>query len=199
MVNPTKDLHGAEREAKRIEERFPATSRIRLKKLHGSDATRARVLEAFRSGEFDVVHYAGHAFFDVTEPSLSGLRCADRVLSGADLAGVSQLPALVFFNACESARVRGAKSANVIKQIEKNVGLAEAVLRGGVSNFIGTYWPVADEAATEFAGNFYEALVAGKPVGEALNRGRQAVRDLESPDWADYIHYGSFDFVVKNL
>jgi len=49
-----------------------------------------------------VVHYAGHAFFDREQPARSGILCHGRqVLSGLDLAGVSRLPSLIFFNACE--------------------------------------------------------------------------------------------------
>ena len=55
-----------------------------------------------------MVHYAGHAEFDESHPEHSGIRCyGSQVLSGADLAGLGNLPALVFFNACESGRVRG--------------------------------------------------------------------------------------------
>ena len=46
------------------------------------------------NGTFDVVHYAGHAYFDPQNPSRSGILCAGHeVLSGADLAGIGNLPA----------------------------------------------------------------------------------------------------------
>ena len=78
-----------------------------------------------------------------------------------------------------------------------SVGLAEAFMRGGVANFLGTYWPVGDAAAEAFARTFYTAILAGQPLGEALTRGRAAVRQKRSPDWADYIFYGDADFVLK--
>jgi CHAT domain-containing protein len=78
------------------------------------------------------------------------------------------------------------------------VGLAEAFLRGGVANYVGTYWPVGDEAAECFAQTFYTDLLNKKPIGEALLAGRDKVRNgTKSVDWADYIHYGSYDFVLK--
>jgi len=53
-----------------------------------------------RSGKYDVIHYAGHAYFDAHLPSRSGILCHGReVLSGAELAGLGNLPGLVFFNA----------------------------------------------------------------------------------------------------
>jgi CHAT domain-containing protein len=202
--DPNLSLDGAEEEAKRIQAIFPSSSRIRLQRLHGMEATRAAVLSAFRSGKYDVVHYAGHAFFDAAEPSLSGILCSDARLTGVDLAGLSQLPALMFFNACESGRLRSAarrREVSIHERIAKNVGLAEAFLRGGVSSYIGTYWPVGDAEASAFAQTFYEALVGGSSVGGAVNAGRRAVIALKTPsiDWADYVHYGSYDFIIKGV
>jgi CHAT domain-containing protein len=164
-------------------------------------------LEHFRSGQFDVVHYAGHAFFDPTAPERSGLICAppdDRnpaVLSGADLAGLGQLPMLVFFNACESARIRGVKKIGANPKhpdrVRGLVSVAEAFMRGGVANFLGTYWPVGDEAASKFAWTLYHSLLDGQPLGLAVTQARKQVLEIRSADWADYIHYGSPNFVLK--
>ena len=104
----------------------------------------------------------------------------------------------MFFNACESGRLRGSnQSRKVRRALAATDGLAEAFLRGGVANYLGTYWPVGDEAATAFASAFYSSLVSGEPLGSAVNRGRAAVRSARSCDWADYMHYGSYDFVIK--
>jgi len=71
-------------------------------------------------------------------------------------------------------------------------------MRGGAANYVGTYWPVGDDAAAAFAETFYKDLVLGESIGKALQNGRNAVRKLKSVDWADYIHYGSYDFVLKH-
>ena len=70
-------------------------------------------------------------------------------------------------------------------------------VRGGVANYVGTYWPVGDTSAKLFAENFYKSLLRGETAGKALLAGRRAVWDEPSVDWADYIHYGSHDFVLK--
>lgn len=87
-----------------------------------------------------------------------------------DLTGLTNLPAVVFFNACEAARVRGsrpvtAKPAKVgktgkeikpaSKQIIESSGMAEALMRGGIGNYLSTYWPVNDQAAKTFSETFY--------------------------------------------
>ncbi len=202
VVNPTEDLDGADAEGARVERILSEDPRIRITKLERSQATWSAVRAAFRSGEFDVVHYAGHAFFDPHTRSRSGILCHGRqVLSGLDLANLEMLPSLVFFNACEAARVRSAPERvdgeATAKRLETNVGLAEALLRAGVGNYIGTYWPVGDASATKFAETFYQVIMEGKSVGEALQSGRMTLRAMPSVDWADYIHYGSPQFVVK--
>jgi CHAT domain-containing protein len=172
--------------------------------LRGREADWQALSEAFRSGTYDAIHYAGHAYFDRGDPSKSGAICSDhRVLSGADLAGMNHLPALVFFNACEAARIRkqperaGGRSAR--NRIEQNVSLAEAFLRGGIANYVGTYWPVGDAGAKTFAEVFYAELLKGEAIGDALLKGRRAVFELGNVDWADYIHYGGFDFRLEHV
>ena len=117
-------------------------------------------------------------------------------LSGGDLAAMDSVPALVFFNACESGRLRSA--VKPLRQLDRSVGFAEAFLRGGVANFIGTWWPVSDAGATTFATLLYRELAGGSSIGVALNAARTAVRELPSADWANYLHYGSFDFALKS-
>ena len=144
VVNPTEDLEGAEKEGKRVQELIGGRQHVRITQIRGKEATRKRLREEFGSGKYDILHYAGHASLDPVRVSRSGILCSDAPLTGAELAELSSLPALVFFNACESARVRKRikrESAHVTRdlsqRIERSVGLAEAFLRGGVANYIG--------------------------------------------------------------
>jgi CHAT domain/Cytosol aminopeptidase family, N-terminal domain len=204
VVDPQQDLQGARAEGERIQKLLGERQRVRITRVDGAKATRARLKSEFSSGRYDILHYAGHAYFDPDQPARSGLLCADGALTGAELAALGNLPSLTFFNACESARVRRRvtrESANVThdlrERIERSVGVAEAFLRGGVANYIGTYWPVGDVGAKAFADVFYDALVGGETLAEAIAKGRAEVNALESQDWADYIFYGSPDFRVK--
>jgi hypothetical protein len=197
VVNPTGDLPGAVEEGERIARLLAKLDGAGITLIKGGDATRARLLAEFRSGDYDAIHFAGHAYFDPEAPASSGILCAGgRVLSGADLAALDSVPALVFFNACESGRLRTA--VNPLRQLDRSVGFAEAFLRGGVANFIGTWWPVSDGAASSFATTLYRGLAKGQSIGTALNASRKAVRELPSADWANYLHYGSFDFTLKS-
>jgi hypothetical protein len=205
VVNPTEDLEGAVQEGLRLQKLFGAQSRLRIQKLEGAEATRKRLLDAFSSGAWDVVHYAGHAHFDAVHPARSGILChGGEVLAGSDLASLSNLPSLVFFNACESSRIRsprtkakGKEPRDIGERIERNVSFAEAFLRGGIANYVGTYWPVGDASAELFSLAFYGGLLAGQALGEALCEAREKLRAAHLVDWTDYVHFGSHDFVLK--
>jgi pimeloyl-ACP methyl ester carboxylesterase len=203
IVNPTEDLPGAESEGKNIKKILDTDASIKLTELWRGDATLAAIRAAFRSGEFDVVHYAGHAYFDRFNRARSGLLChGGLVLTGMDLVQLEHLPALLFFNACESARVRSVaqrdSGVGTATRLETNIGLAESLLRAGVANYLGTYWPVGDAPAMAFGRAFYTEVAGGKTIGEALQAGRGAIKaDSNSVDWADYIHYGSPEFRLK--
>lgn len=200
IVNPTGDLEGADLEGERLTKLLGRRNNIKLHPIHGAEATRERVQAEFESGKYDVLHYAGHARFEERNPAGSGISLFDGRLTGLDLASLSNLPALVFFNACESARLPSephVRRKNIRERIDSNVGLAEAFLRGGVANYLGTYWPVGDDSAPLAAAALYSAIVKGRSMGVAVNAARGALRDDKSIDWADYIHYGSYDFTIK--
>jgi hypothetical protein len=205
VTNPTGDLVGAEGEGDGIRALLSSLPGVRLTERRELQATRKQLLADFRSGKFDVIHYAGHAFFEPSHPARSGLLCTGReVLSGADLAGLGSLPSLVFFNACESGRMPSRKGKTpppdpeaVARMSADNVSVANAFIRGGVANFLGTYWPVGDEAALKFSEAFYPLLLAGKTIGEAILAGRRVVKETRSVDWADYLLYGNPEFILK--
>ncbi|MFN7960312.1 MAG: CHAT domain-containing protein [Thermoanaerobaculia bacterium] len=215
VVNPTGDLPGATREGERIKSLFKDQHGKRLTVISGADATRKKLIEELGSGLYDVVHYAGHAFFEPANREQSGILAAGyEPVTGADLAEIAKLPALVFFNACESGRVRrlapgqfqpekaaaggakekaGAKSRD--EHLQAAVSLAESFLLGGVANFLGTYWPVGDEAAETFATTFYRQILDGKTLGTALQAARQGI--LDTQDWPNYLLYGDAEFRLK--
>lgn len=196
VVDPTGDLAGAREEGKALAEVLGKTAGIEVTVVKGPEATRARIRSELASGSYDVLHYAGHAQFDQDDRSRSGLLCSDGLtFAGAQLSGIESLPALAVVNACESGRVRKKTAASPREKASDKervkVSLAEAFLTGGIASYVGTYWPVGDAAAASFAEAFYGQLLAGKPIADALIAGRNAVKDVGSIDWADYVHYGT--------
>ena len=92
--------------------------------------------------------------------------------------GLRNLPFMIFFNACEAGRIRGRRdtaSRSASRQITESAGVAEALMRGGVANYMSTYWPVGDKAAELFGATFYKEVLAGNTIGGAVLAGRRAV------------------------
>ena len=196
--DPTSDLGGADREAQMIYEALRDIVGDRyIEFLRQKDATKSNILKALRSGQYDMLHYAGHAAYEENERWRSGIKCAGgEILTGRDLAQLSQLPAVMVFNACESARVRKAQR----KQNSDFQGsFAEAAIMAGISHYVGTYWQVNDLDAVSFAKTFYEEMSEGEMIGNALVKARKSVqeRDPSTVDWLNYIHYGNRLFRMK--
>jgi uncharacterized protein YjbI with pentapeptide repeats/class 3 adenylate cyclase/CHAT domain-containing protein len=144
--------------------------------------------------DYDIVHFAGHAEYQVETPEASAWLFHDGGLTSSDIlnmAGSGPLPALVFSNACQSGYTEEWRVSEHLGQ--EIYGLANAFLLAGVQHYIGTFWEVPDAPSAQFALAFYSHLIKGASVGEAL---RLARRDLverfgkETVIWASYMLYG---------
>ena len=164
--------------------------------LQGADATGEELTRHLSSGRYDLIHYAGHAGFDLAlrEPAKSFLLLhngqrftaerVQRVLEGRPI---------VFLNACDTSRSDNeddSKSTGLI--VARAQGLASAFIYGGAQACVGTLWPVFDDSARDLATSFYSQLVARQRVGEALREARRTSHDKHGDrlTWAAYALYG---------
>jgi CHAT domain-containing protein len=187
--NPTKDLEGAAREAGDVNallQKLKKEQRIQEPIFLPEDKATAEAV-AFHLAQSDILHYCGHAFFDGPEPGQSGLILANRVkFTGEDLRKIDRLPRMAFVNACEAGRVRGADDS-------KAAAFAELFLQSGIDAYLGTFWEVADAAASCFANTVYTQLALGKLLDEAVLEGRNKLFP-KHPDWANYMLFGGATF-----
>ena len=117
--------------------------------LLDDSATLARVLAA--CVRFDVIHFACHGGFDLSQNTGYLLLANDERLYPADLALAPGLGAdLMVLNACISG-----VSSREGRNGDQSLGLPSALLYGGARQVIGTLWPVDTEAAVNFAATFY--------------------------------------------
>ncbi len=203
VADPAEDapLPGAQEEGEavvRVFERFKAELGydVQVVSLLGPRrATRVAVLEHLINHRFDILHYAGHCFFDEKDPSHCGwIFSGNRILSAHELSRIDRIPRLVFSNACESGitpRQREQRSALLAPSF------AEAFFARGVGDFVCTAWPVDDAAALAFARRVYEGLLGfrGSPetMHEAITGGRIEIAQLGLgglQTWGAYQHYG---------
>ncbi|MCL6582354.1 MAG: CHAT domain-containing protein [bacterium] len=144
--------------------------------------------------QFDLIHYAGHADYNLDDPSTSGWILEDGKFTALDihkLSGTSPMPALVFSNACQSATTEEWQKGTT--DGEKIYGLANAFLLAGVQHYIGTFWKVLDTPSTSFAIEFYRQLLSGHSIGQAMRSARMSLKERygrENILWASYLLYG---------
>ena len=155
----------------------------RDRKVDRVPATFLELRAALASGSYDGWHFTGHGGFRAPDPNRSAMLLENRdELTPEDLSGVvanlGLARPLVFLNACQIGR-----SALSLTDIG---GWAAQFLRAGAAAFVGAYWSVYDRAAHDFARAFYGRLLAGLPVGKAVQEARAAIKPLGDPTWLAY-------------
>ena len=166
------------------------------------------VVRRLRSGDFDLVHYTGHALFNPSAAARSGWLFKDGVLTADELNDMERPPRLVFANACVSLQLAQAapptpaEAANARHRGDAQLvaGLADEFFRRGVSDYIGTAWEVPSKPAVQFATLFYTGILRGAggkrapfTYGEALRAARAYLYSKSrsyGTTWGAYQHYG---------
>jgi hypothetical protein len=213
VADPAADapLRGAHEEGEAVADLFESfnsvggPNQVYVRRLIGPrQATRVNVLRELlvRVPGYDVLHFAGHCFFDPRQPARSGwIFTGGQCITASELNRIDRVPGFVFSNACESGitpeREHAASSSLA-------PSFAEAFFGCGVSNFVCTAWPVDDVAALTFARRFYremlrlpgsDAAASPRPayMHEALRAARVAAAGTPAGalTWGAYQHYGN--------
>lgn len=184
LVNPTMDLEDAQEEGHILIETLNteiSNDLLEIQMYVGDRITKFKFLSEIQN--YDIVHFAGHVVYNENYPNGGILLANNEVLSSKEIERLPNTPYLVFLNACRSA----------IK--ESNIGLANAFLKAGVPNYIGTNWNIPDSQKTiDFAINFYRHLFDEKSIGDALFEARKYAREnheLHELIWASYSLHGN--------
>jgi CHAT domain-containing protein len=186
VIDPLGDLPEAKKEGQKVKQWLSGIAGVTVDCLIGKAAKKKAFLEMVTCA--DVLHYCGHGRFDGTGDHESGLELQDGMVTLADLKRIELSLRLAFVNACEVGRVRGKG------KMVPAASFAEYFLRSGIEAFLGTYWPVDDSAAKEFATTVYQELANGQTLDEAVRLGREALLKINSPEWANYLLYGGGNF-----
>jgi tetratricopeptide (TPR) repeat protein len=147
---------------------------------------RQHLQEAFERGTFDVLHLAAHGSFGGTSAAdRSAVITDDGLFRAADLSPrllghLRRSEPLIVFNTCDSGRLGFS--------LTRLGSWGATFVHLGCGAFVGTLWPVTDEAALEFARSFYLFLAQGFTIGEAMMHSRLAVRRRRpnDPTWLAY-------------
>jgi CHAT domain-containing protein len=138
----------------------------------------------------DLIHFAGHAKFDESDPLASGLVLSDGVLSARELfeLGGASLR-LVTLSGCVTGY-------NAVHPGDELIGLTRAFLYAGASSLLVTLWKIKDRAASRMMQAFYRRWISdGETKVDAL-RGAQREFLSEYPGdptrWAPYFLVGDW-------
>ena len=135
--------------------------------LTGTDVTSSRLTDELSLGNYDVIHYAGHAGFDPLRPHLSYLLLTSGEQFRAErVQRLLEGHPVVFLNACESTRaapqVTGLPTGSTVAQAQ---GLGSGVRLRRRPGLRRVARPVFDDTAAKLAITFYEQLIAESTAG----------------------------------
>ena len=193
LADPQGDLKGAFREGIQIRDFLGGHMDSVAVSLLTGNITSDTVSEKMRN--YDWLHFAGHADHVQEDPGQSGWRLLNGAMKAEEIkkmAGTASMPALIFSNACQSARA----GQWVMKETFENeiFGLANAFILAGVKHYVGTFWDIMDESGRQFSLDFYKQLLTGVTVGHAMREARRISLQKygeESILWASYVLYGN--------
>src|SRR6185436_10409144 len=141
-------------------------------------ATVVEVYKALASGTYDGIHFSGHGAFRNPNPDRSvielqaGEQLSPEAISGR-VRNLEKGRPLVFLNACQVGR-GGLGLVDVGGWSKRFVG-------AGAAAFVGAYWSIFDQPASEFAQVLYDELRRGCTLGAAALAARKAIRAPGDP------------------
>jgi CHAT domain-containing protein len=162
---------------------YTATGDVHVEILHAPSP--ARLDQELQRTPYDVVHYFGHAGYDMSrrEGFLQLEQKDGRPFKffANDFANlVARSPArLVFLNACDTGRTGGSTDP-------ARSSLAAALLDRGVPAVIATQYEMPERGSQIFAAFIYNSLAAGKTLGESMQAGRQAMTYADAREFFDW-------------
>ena len=192
-------LQGAIEEGRKLAKLFKSHSdkagrKIRCDYLEGDESTPMEVLKHLMLGAYDMLHVAAHCWIEGKNAHRSGWILKGGKLTIRELKPLDRVPKFIFANACQSGVM---EDLPIDQQVTFAPGFAEAFFARGVANFVCTAWKVEDQAAKDFAVEFYESLFAREErIRDAMKQARQKLIDEKSglASWGAYQHYGNPEF-----
>lgn len=189
-------LWSAEVEAREIAAIYP-NSVLEI----GAQATRQRFLEM--TGDYEIVHFAGHAYGDPAVPFASRLLLAPSDASDPGILQADEIAGTRFTKTRLAVLAACSTGVGLSDRVEGTLSLAWSFLAAGVPSVVTSLWDIDDQASRRLLVNFHTALAEGKDASVALREAQLALlhsRDtsLSSPaSWAGYEVIGGVGTLAK--
>jgi hypothetical protein len=156
------------------------------------DASPVDLIGKLISGQYHIVHFAGHGNYTEKDPEKSGwVMSASHFVTAKDIARSRNAPWLIVANACYSGSLRQSEPYPSLEAARRGASIAEAFMDRGVRNYLGAGWTVDDDQAMRFALSFYKSMFANETLGDAVQAARQTIfSDMTGSTWGAYQFYG---------
>jgi ActR/RegA family two-component response regulator len=181
-------IDGVEREVQEIYNYLSTQDQIPVKVtlLSTNDASYDVVKNELASKKYDVVHYAGHGYYDANLTDNSSLvfwsqtnkQGEQKWLRATELVRLlRESEARLFYLSC----CLGSTSGDASDLLNNDfLGIADAVIQAGIPSALGYRSPVSDSSAIAFAKAFYESLLSRGRLDVALWEARCNLADNRS-------------------
>ncbi|MEA3213732.1 MAG: hypothetical protein QOE70_6789 [Chthoniobacter sp.] len=155
------------------------------------------VISELFARDYKIIHIAAHGEYDEAHPRHSGVVLGpDLRLNACQFEKLPSLPELVFINCCHLAKIGDQSRLRTASPNRLSASVAKSLIDIGVKAVIAAGWAVNDTAARTFARTFYEEMIAGQTLGEAVREARRRtyLQHGGTNTWAAYQCYGNPDF-----
>lgn len=188
--NPTGDIPEAAREAEAVSA-FLEKRGLFVETYIGNAASAQRLAIQLATRRYQMIHFAGHGYSDERNPASRGLALADTVFLAAEFARILTSQVLFLFNLFGGQHAESRTSHSNFGGELLN-SLASTALLGGAKGCLGPMWSTDDNVRIEFALKFYDLILKGVSMGEAVMQTRQQIRRdfSDSEVWANWVAYG---------
>jgi CHAT domain-containing protein len=158
----TGDLPGTAHEAERV------ARLMKTEPLVGRQATLRLLAE--RLPQTNLLHVAGHGYFDPDDPLTSGIPFPDGILTVRHVYDLPLDDCLVVLSGCVTGLGEDRPG-------EGFASLVGAFFAAGARGLLVSLWEIDDVSTTEFMVAFYKRLVAGTTMAAAIQGSYQELRD----------------------
>ena len=159
--------------------------------LIGKDAS--SIVRNLFAEEYSIIHLAGHGVANPDSPKKSGMVIGkDLFLTVFDIEQMTVIPELVFVNCCHLGKINPGEEKFYSERYKLAANIGTELIRIGVKAVIAAGWAVNDDAAMDFAKQFYNAMFAGENFGDAVKKARTFVYEHHkvTNTWGAYQCYG---------
>lgn len=191
-------LPGARLEAIRVAEILESAGYTTTSLINTSSL---EIIKRLFKEDYKIIHLAGHGVFDEKNPEASGMVIGNNMfLSTKEFCKMSSVPELVFVNSCFLGKTSAAAEAYYRDRYKLAANIGTQLIENGVRAVIVAGWAIDDNAALEFTKIFYEKMMDGDSLGDAMLCARRHIYSKyhhNNNTWGAYQCYGDPHYRLK--